>query len=74
MKYISILLVVLVLITNFFISCSDEEHGKEIHQESMHFDTTYFQKNPCPIFKCDEEIKQMEQNLDKIKIELEKRK
>ena len=60
--------------TNFLVSCTGEAQEETIHQESMHFDTTYFQKNPCPIFKCDEEIKQMEQNLDKIKNELEKRK
>tara|TARA_R110000824_G_scaffold228978_2_gene416638 strand:+ start:955 stop:1101 length:147 start_codon:yes stop_codon:yes gene_type:complete len=33
-------------------------------------DSINYQKTPCPIFQLDENIKQMEQNLDKIKIEL----
>ena len=46
MKYIGILLVVIVM-TNFLVSCDGEAQEETIHQEDMHFDTTYFQKNCC---------------------------
>ena len=69
MKYIGISLV--ILLSSILISCNGKSQEKVVLKKGDVFvDSINYQKNPCPIFQLDENIKQMEQNLDKIKIEL----